>query len=62
MGSAKSGYGQSDGIQDTFFVPGYLLLVDLEIFVSRLNVKCNRMGISKDDSKQKSVLCGHITR
>lgn len=42
MESAKSGYGQSDGIQDTFFVPGYLSLVDLASFVSRLNVKCNR--------------------
>lgn len=62
MESAKSGYGQSDGIRDTFFVPGYLSLVDLESFVSRLNVKCNRMGRSKDDSKQMSVLCGHITR
>ena len=31
MRSAKSEYGQSNGIQDTFFVPGYILLLDLQV-------------------------------
>lgn len=50
------------GFRIPLFVPGYLLIVDLESFVGRLNMKRNRMGRTKDDSIQMSMCCAHIIR